>query len=135
MPDVPLTLPFEAYKGNEPYIFVSYSHKDGGAVFADIKHLHEEGYRIWYDEGIDPGNEWPDEVARALARSSHFLVFITANACESRNVRNEINFALSKDKRLLAVHLRETVLPPALELQMGGIQAIQIGRASCRERG
>ena len=29
MPDVNLPSPFEAYAGEEPFVFVSYAHKDG----------------------------------------------------------------------------------------------------------
>ena len=108
----------------DPYIFVSYSHADSKLVFPDIARLNSEGYRLWFDEGIDPGNEWPDEVARALDSCSYFLVFISSSSVASRNVKNEINFALNKDKKLLAVHIEETNLPLGLALRMGDIQAI-----------
>lgn len=124
MADVNLTSPFQAYTGKEPYIFVSYAHKNGASVYPDIARLHETGYRIWYDEGIDPGNEWPEEVATALAKSACFLVFISCDAIESNNVRNEINYAINHKKAFLAVHLEETKLLSGLELRMGDIQAV-----------
>jgi len=124
MPDTHTPPPFEAYRGSEPYVFVSYSHTDSADVFPDLARLHAEGYRIWYDEGIDPGNEWPDEVAKALASAEQFLVFISPYAVASRNVRNEINFALNNGGPFLAVHIVETGLGPGLALRMGDIQAI-----------
>jgi len=124
MSDVDVPPPFEAYKGNESYIFASYAHKDGKVIFPEIKYLHDQGYRIWYDEGIDPGNEWPEDVAKALANASLFLVFISSNAVNSRNVRNEINFALNNTKPFIAVHIMETQLPLGLALRMGDIQAV-----------
>ena len=30
-------LPYPAYRGNEPYVFVSYAHKDKDIVFPEIK--------------------------------------------------------------------------------------------------
>ncbi len=93
-------------------------------MFSELRALHENGLRIWYDEGIDPGNEWPDDIAKALHRASVFLVFVSRSAVESRNVRNEINFALNREKPFLAVYLEDTQLPPGLELRMGDIQAI-----------
>lgn len=116
--------PLVSYKGNEPYIFVSYSHKDMETVFKDIEYLVNTGYRIWYDEGIDPGNEWPEEVGKALNNCSMFIVFISNNAVNSHNVRNEIGFALSERKSFVAIHIEETNLPVGLKLQMGNIQAI-----------
>ena len=124
MPDTDLHAPFEAYTGKEPYIFVSYAHKDSALVFPELVALKAKGYRIWYDEGIDPGNEWPEAIANALVGCAYFVVYITPNAVTSRNVRNEINFGLNKGLPFLAIHLVETQLPAGLELRMGDIQAI-----------
>ena len=33
-------IPFEAYRGKEPYIFVSYAHKDSAQVYPQILDLH-----------------------------------------------------------------------------------------------
>jgi hypothetical protein len=116
--------PFEAYTGTEPYIFISYAHKNSDMVFPLIHNWHKLGYRIWYDEGIDPGNEWPEEVANALEGCSQFVVFVTPESVKSKNVRNEINFALNLEKDFFALHLKETDLPSGLKLRMGDIQAI-----------
>lgn len=124
MPAINISPPFEAYNGSEPFLFVSYAHKDGAIVFPELLYLYNQGYRIWYDEGIDPGNEWPNEVAAALEGCSQFLVFISPNATRSSNVRNEVNFAINHSKAFLAVHIDETPLPIGLELRMGDIQAI-----------
>lgn len=116
--------PFDAYSGTESYLFVSYAHKDSSAVYPELIRLRALGFRVWYDEGIDPGNEWPDEIAHAIDRCDYFIVFISPRAVESKNVRNEINFAINLDKPFLAVHLEETPLPKGLALRMGDIQAI-----------
>ncbi len=49
---------------------------------------------------------------------------ITPAAVASRNVRNEINTALSWGKPLLAIHLIKAVLLRGMELQIGSLQAI-----------
>lgn len=77
---ISLVAPFDAYKGNEPYIFVSYAHKNSDIVFEHIKKLHDAGFRIWYDEGIDPGTDWSDEIALALNNAACFLVFMSPEA-------------------------------------------------------
>ena len=65
-----LEKPFDAYEGDEPYIFISYAHKDRRLVFPEIKKFHNKGYPIWYDDGITPGQEWDDEIAVALINCS-----------------------------------------------------------------
>ena len=37
-------LPYPAYRGNDPYIFVSYAHLDSERVFAEIKRFND---RLW----------------------------------------------------------------------------------------
>jgi hypothetical protein len=93
-------------------------------VFPELKLLQDLGFRIWYDEGIPSGGEWPEHIARALHNATSFLVFISHSAVQSRNVRNEINFALNHSKPFLAVYIEDTPLPPGLELRMGDIQAL-----------
>ena len=116
--------PFEAYKGERPYIFTSYAHKNMQEVFSTIKKLNESRYRLWYDEGIEPGNEWPEIVGRAVLRCSQFLVFMSKAATQSRNVRNEINLAFSENKEILVVFLEKTNLTEGMKLQIGTVQFI-----------
>jgi hypothetical protein len=86
--------------------------------------LNRRGYRVWYDEGIDPGTEWPEEIANHLERCETFLLFITPDAMKSPNVRREINFALQTQKHLLSVYLKSTELSPGMNMQLSLIQAI-----------
>ncbi|AWX31717.1 BspA family leucine-rich repeat surface protein [Methanosphaera sp. BMS] len=117
-------VPFHAYGGDEPYIFVSYAHTDAKKVFPEIKRFHDDGYNIWYDQGISPGNEWTEEIAKALKDCSLFIVFITSNSVDSINVRNEINYALDKRKPFLAIYLEETELTGGIELRISSLQGI-----------
>lgn len=121
---ISLVAPFDAYKGNEPYIFVSYAHKNSDIVFQHIVKLHDAGFRIWYDEGIDPGTDWSDEIALALNNAATFLVFMSPEAAESHNVKKEIVFAVGKKKHMVCVYISETELPLGLEMQLGNIQGI-----------
>ena len=116
--------PFEAYVGKDPYIFISYAHKDSEQVFKEISRLHKAGYKIWYDEGIEASTEWPEEIANAVLGCAAFLVFVTPRSTASVNCRNEINLALNENKPFLAVHLEDSTLPPGLRLRMGDLQAI-----------
>lgn len=119
-----ISIPFAAYKGSEKFMFISYSHRDSSLVYPVITQFIQQGYHVWYDEGIEPGIEWPEEIANALNNSSLFVVFITPNSANSENVRNEINFALAKKIPFIDIHLSPTTLTPGLQLQIGSKQAI-----------
>ncbi|MBQ3489251.1 MAG: TIR domain-containing protein, partial [Clostridia bacterium] len=112
-----------AYKGNEKYIFVSYAHKDSATVVPLIENMQKAGFRVWYDEGIEIGEEWPAFIQTSLEKSAVVLVFISRYSVESVNCRNEINFALMKHKAMTIVHLEDTELKYGMGLQLNGIQS------------
>ena len=116
--------PFEAYKGIRPYMFSSYAHKDMEIVFKVLKKLSKNRYRIWYDEGIEPGNEWPEVVGNAVINCAQFIAFMSPAAADSRNVRNEVNLAFNDDKEIIVVYLRKTNLSSGMRLQIGTVQFI-----------
>ena len=112
------------YEGSEPYLFVSYAHRDYDRVDPILRELAVRGYRFWYDEGIDPGTEWPESIARHLENSSVCLTFLSAHSAASKNCRREINFALSRNIPLLTVFLEDTKVSPGLEMQISTYQSI-----------
>jgi TolB-like protein len=116
--------PFTAYSGEDPYIFVSYSHADAALVYPELKWLHDQGFNIWYDEGISPGSTWRDEVALALTQCRLFLYFVSPRSVASSNCLKEVNFCLSRERKMLCVHLEKTDLPVGLELSLSDMQAI-----------
>ena len=120
-----LKKPFKAYKGDNPFIFISYAHRDAQLVFSEIRRFHDEGYPIWYDQGLTPGQEWDDEIALALIGCSLLVVFISENSMASKNVQDEIKMALNRDIDIVPIYLEKTRLPPALELRLSTKQAIR----------
>ena len=112
------------YKGKEKYIFVSYCHKDKKYVFPIIEQMAKDGYRIWYDEGIDPGSEWPEIIATHLNSCDSCIAFISENSLNSHNCRREVNFALLKKKRFFSVVLEEVQMSLGMEMQLSATQSI-----------
>ena len=112
------------YEGQDKYIFISYCHKDRAYVFPVIEQLTKDGYRVWYDEGIDPGSEWPEIIAKHLNGSAICIAFITANSLNSHNCRREINFALLKKKYFISVILEPVQMSLGMEMQLSSSQSI-----------
>ncbi len=120
-----MTKEITPYKGNEKYVFVSYCHKDSAKVYPIIAALQKKGCRIWYDDGINPGEEWPEVIAEKLSGAQLCIAFISSASLMSHNCRKEVNFAVSRQKNLLIVFLEKTELTPGLELQLSTVQAIK----------
>ncbi len=116
--------PFPAYSGDEPYVFVSYAHGDDAKVYPEIQWLHDQGFNVYYDEGLSPGSEWRDELARSIAGAALVLFFVTPTSVERPHCQREVHFALEEERPLLAVHLAPTELPDGLRLSLNTIQAI-----------
>lgn len=79
-----------AYEGREPYIFVSYAHKNSDNVMPIIESLFADKYRVWYDEGIAPGSEWPKNIEDHLREAAAVLVFVSNESLVSPNCENEV---------------------------------------------
>mgnify|MGYP004612703713 CR=1 FL=1 len=115
---------FKPYEGDEPYIFISYAHADSDAVMSVVTNMNERGYRIWYDEGIEVGSEWPECIASHLAGAQLVLAFISNNYMKSDNCRREMHYALSKRIRIINIFLENTQMTPGMEMQIGSIFAL-----------
>ncbi|MBQ5360908.1 MAG: toll/interleukin-1 receptor domain-containing protein, partial [Lachnospiraceae bacterium] len=57
---------FKPYEGARPFFFISYAHAQSEEVVSTIRILHEKGCRLWYDEGIPAGSDWPSNIARHM---------------------------------------------------------------------
>jgi len=123
----------KAYDGNLPYIFVSYAHKDSDRVLPIISTMQNHGFRVWFDQGIEAGSEWPAFIVSRLKGCSKVLAFVSPSFVESRNCRNEMNYALNINKEILVIHLEPTELMYGLELQLISSQAMFKYRSSTDE--
>lgn len=117
------------YTGGENYIFVSYAHVDVRKVFPILHKLQLAGYRIWYDEGINGGENWRKIIASKIQENKcrDFLLFASENAIQSRHVRAEINLALDLDKKITTVRLDDAKFRADLEMYLSTYQYLQAG--------
>ncbi len=114
----------EAYSGSEPYIFVSYAHADKDEVLPVIKVLSDNGFRVWFDYGIEVGTEWPEYIARKLDKAERIIAFMSSTAAESRNCRREINYSLELGKEPIVIYLEDVELSSGLKMQLNTSQAM-----------
>lgn len=115
-----------SYNGNKPFIFISYSHRDSDAVWPVISKMINDGFRVWYDEGIEPGKEWDEFIANQITNSGYFIAFISKNYIASDNCKDELNFARDRVDNKLLIYLEDASLPSGMEMRLGRIQAIQL---------
>ncbi len=117
----------KAYEGNEPYIFISYAHKDQDEVLRYVDALQSRGFRIWFDGGIQAGTEWPENIARHLRKCACVISFVSESFVESDNCRRELTFSqdLKIDQLSIFIqNLQPQDLPDGIRLQLGLNQAM-----------
>lgn len=114
------------YIGQEPFAFFSYCHKDSARVYPLIEGLTELGYRIWFDEGIGIGDEWPEVIARKLEECSLFLVAMTPDYCHSHNCKNEMTYQVEDRKPMLPLMLENFPLSGGIKLQLATSQYLRL---------
>lgn len=107
------------YKGEKGYIFISYAHRDSELVLPIIEQMQRDGYRVWYDEGIDPGTEWDEFIASHVMGCGYFIAFLSQNYLRSENCKDELNFARDLKKPQALVYLEKVTLPRGIELRVG----------------
>ncbi len=100
---------FKPYEGDRPFFFVSYSHRMSEEAVSTVRIIHEKGYRLWYDEGIPAGSDWPANIAQHMLKCDRVLFFISEGALQSPNCLSEMRTAHRLGKPVLAVRLDESV--------------------------
>jgi len=96
-------------------VFVSYSHKDAAIVKPLVQVLSIAKRRVFWDEIIEPGQEWNAEIEAALAASDAIVIMWCCDSAASDWVTREIATARTLAKpltpiRLCAYPLRGVVL-------------------------
>lgn len=107
---------FDAYTGNEPYLFVSYSHRDVGKVYPILDELYDCKYRLWYDESCETGNDFRVELRERIEKSDGVLLFVSKSSMLSPFCGMEIITAKECGKRLFPISLDAEEIPPAFQI-------------------
>ncbi len=113
-----------AYKGVDPYIFISYAHKDSDIVLPIISRLQKDGYRVWYDEGIAPGSNWDEYISSHLDGCAVVMGFLSKSYVKSQNCRDELSLTRLKGKPMNLVYIDDVQLSSGLKMRYGRIQAL-----------
>ena len=112
---------FKPYKGNEPFIFVSYNHDDAEVVYRIITDLHERGYRIWHDNGISTGDNFVEALAKRIKDSEAVFCFLSPGYLDSPYCKRELTFALSNKKRVVPIKVVKFKLSDEVAFSLSGV--------------
>jgi hypothetical protein len=103
-----------------PYVFICYAHDERDSVVEQIDWLRSQGLTVWFDEAIEAGSRWSDDLARAVEGCSAFLYFLSPRSVSSRYCLDEVHFALECSRPIVPVEIAPVTLTPGLKLSLGG---------------
>ena len=112
------------YEGEEPYLFLSYSHRNAAAAAETIRYLKAAGFRVWYDEGVIPATQWDEHIARAIENCDYLVALISEAYLSSSNCLDELNYARDRNIPMLLIYLEDVSLPSGLAMRLGRLLAI-----------
>ena len=91
-------------------IFLSYSSKDRQPVERLAEKLKAQGFEVWTDREILPGEDWQSAIETALDQASVFLFILSENSLGSPWQELELGMAL----RSAVGQSKKTVIPVLL---------------------
>ncbi len=92
--------------------FFSYSRDDSDFALKLAGDLKAGGASVWLDQvDITPGDQWDRAVEDALTNCPRLLVILSPASVSSRNVMDEVSFALEKGKTVIPVLYRDCAVP------------------------
>ncbi len=98
----------------DAYIFLSYRKKDRRYANELMRLIHKNplcrDIAIWYDEFLTPGEDFNENIAEALEKSTLFTLLVTPNLLEDQNyvMRVEYPEAKKAGKEILPVEMVQT---------------------------
>jgi hypothetical protein len=78
-------------------VFISHAATDESVAKKIATVLERENFKVWYDQRILPGQNWADEIGKALRTSRAMVVLLTPAALNSERVIREIQYALGDE--------------------------------------
>jgi len=119
-----------AYEGDQPFIFLSYSHRDILQVEPIIQGLQQLGYRVWFDRGLHGGDQYSDVIAGKIDACHCFMPLLSRHFLESDYCMDETHYALEIEKSILPVYLEDVQLSGGLRMRLSRFHALWCTRSS-----
>lgn len=86
-------------------IFISYSRANLGYVTQLVKVLRNKGIEVWFDQHIEGGDVWDNELEHQLKNADVIIWVLSKASVASENVANEISYAESLNKKVIPIKI------------------------------
>jgi TolB-like protein len=109
-------------------LFISYSRNDTEKAVRLSDFLQSHGYSVWIDlNRLEAATLWTSEIVRAISECKAFILLLSPNSIDSKNVVRELALASEKGKHVLPIRCEHAVIPESMEYPLAGIQRVPFG--------
>jgi TIR domain len=109
------------------HIFVSHSSADNDVARDVVGHLERNGFKCWLaSRDVDLGDDYASQVVRAVDRSDHVIVLVSAAANQSPHVRRELDRAVGSGRPIVPVRLGKVIASESLSYLLSGAQWVDL---------
>jgi tetratricopeptide (TPR) repeat protein len=106
-------------------VFISYSSIDKQAAFAACAVFEQNGIRCWIaPRDVAAGAEWAEEIINAIESAKIMVLIFSGNSNESRQVRREIELAVSRNLTIMPLRLEQIEPTRSMAYFMAGVHWI-----------
>jgi len=90
------------------HIFLSYRRADRKIAQALVTALEAKGLDVWWDDEIEGGADWRDDIVEQLTNSDMLVVLFSEECNNSKQLKKELAVADSMDKNIIPVLIEDT---------------------------
>jgi hypothetical protein len=103
-------------------VLISYSRHDKLQADAICNRLEAKGIRCWIaPRDVPVGTEYADSIVQAIESSQVLLLVFSANADQSKQVKREVERAVSAGIKIMPVRIEDTAMSKSFEYYVGSI--------------
>lgn len=98
-------------------IFISYAHDDRESINKIVGVIEKNvDCELWFDKKLHGGEEYFSIIAERILECEYFLFVVSSKSVTSQWCIKELEFAMSEQKKIIAVWLEEISPPPRVRL-------------------
>ncbi len=117
-------------------VYISYSHSDAYIAFGIANKLKEREFQVLTDYDLMPGENWVDSLTGMIkdaSKAGAFIVLLTENSIQSKNVKNEIKYAKSLNSLIIPIVVGDFELPDEFKLLLHDTKLITIKKPNIKD--
>lgn len=107
-------------------MFISYAHKDVEEVSRIVDIIEGKlNCKIWFDRNLRGGDEFFSVIADSILECEYFIFIVSPNSVTSNWCIHELEFAMSEQRKIIAIWLEEFAPPPRVRLVISNTHYIR----------